>query len=94
MFAYGLEWSVSLKLYLISCELLCDGGDYRSLRERIRTLGGRELLGAVWALRSQYTASELKNLLKEYLAPDDRIVVTEVGGEWASRKARTNLGEL
>jgi hypothetical protein len=41
-----------------------------------------------------YTASELKKILKAFIHDGDRIVVTEVGAEWASRRALSNLAEI
>lgn len=35
-----------------------------------------------------------RNLLRGFLGDRDRIVVTEVGAEWASRRALANLAEL
>jgi hypothetical protein len=84
---------VSLKLYLVTCELAEDG-DYRSLLERLRSLEARQTLGAQWALRSTYSAAELKTLLRGFLGARDRIMVTEIGAEWASRHALANLGEM
>lgn len=84
---------MSLRLYLITCDLL-EGGDYGSLQERLRALEARQLLERQWALRTTYTASELRNLLRGFLGEQDRIVVTEVGAEWASRRALANLAEL
>lgn len=83
---------MSLKLYLVTCDLL-EAGDYGSLKSRLRTLGGRRLLDRQWALRSTYTAAELKEILRQFVAENDRIVVTEVGAEWSSRHALANLGE-
>jgi hypothetical protein len=83
---------VSLRLYLVTCDLL-QPGDYGSLRARLRTLGGRRVLEHQWALRSTYTAGELKEILRQLIHDGDRIVVTEVGAEWATRRALTNLGE-
>lgn len=84
---------MALKLYLITCNLL-QSGDYRSLRERLRTLNARQVLDNQWALRSTYTASELKEILRQLIDDGDRIVVAEVGGEWASRRALLNMGQL
>jgi hypothetical protein len=53
---------MSLKLYLVAADLL-HPGDYASFRERLLTLGARQVL-------------------------------TEVGAEWASRRALANLGGL
>lgn len=84
---------MSLRLYLVTCELR-QSGDYQSLRERLRALDARQILETQWALRSTYTATELRDLLRAFLGDSDRIVVTEVGREWASRKALANIGQL
>lgn len=78
---------------MITFELL-QAVEYSSLKARLRTLGGRQILGNQWALRSTYNAAELKQILREFLDERDRIVVTEVGAEWASRRALANLGEV
>lgn len=84
---------VSLKLYLVTCDLIHQG-DYASLRSRLRTFEARAVLANQWALHSTHTATELKNILKEFLHEGDRIVVAEVGAERASRRALSNLAEL
>jgi hypothetical protein len=91
LFAYN--GFVSLKLYLVTCDLL-NGGDYASLKTRLRTFEARPVLANQWALRSSHTAAELKEILRQFLDEGDRIVVTEVGEERASRRALTNLAEL
>jgi hypothetical protein len=83
---------VSLKLYLVACDLLYPG-DYASLKEWMRTLGARQILEHGWALRSTYTAAELKDRVRGLVDTQDRVLVTEIGGEWASRRALCNLGE-
>jgi hypothetical protein len=80
-------------MYLVTFELLQDA-DYLSLRERLRTLEAKQILGNQWALRSVHTATGLKDVLREFLHDGDRIVVAEVGAEWASRRALENLGKL
>lgn len=84
---------MSLKLYLVTCDLLAEG-DYRSLKERLRTLGASQILSNEWALRTRHSAAQLKAILKELVDDRDRIVVVEVGAEWASRRALANLGEM
>ena len=81
---------MSLKLYLVSCDLLHEG-DYASLRARLRTFEARPVLANQWALHSTYTAAQLKDILKGFLHEG---VVTEVGAERASRRALSNLTEL
>lgn len=84
---------MSLKLYLVSCDML-GSGDYDSLKARLRTFEARQVLNNGWALRSTYTAAQLKEILRQFLDERDRIVVTEVGGERASRRALCNLREM
>ena len=84
---------MSLKLYLVSCDLL-ENGDHQSFRERLRSLEARQVLSQQWAVRRTYTAAELKNLLRGFLGDRDRIVVTEVGEERASRRALVDLGRI
>ena len=86
-------YDVSLKLYLVTCDLIHEG-DYASLRSRLRTFEARPVLANQWALHSTHTATQLKDILKEFLHEGDRIVVTEVGAERASRRALSNLAEL
>src|SRR4051794_6674840 len=61
---------VSLKLYLVSCDLLQDAG-YASLRARLRTFEARPVLANEWALYSTYTARQLKDILKGFLHEGD-----------------------
>ena len=84
---------MSLKLYLISCELQ-DPGDYRSLKERLRTLGATEVMTSQWAVRTAHTAADLKEMLRAFMADRDRITVAEVGEERASRRAKADLTRL
>lgn len=84
---------MSLRIYLVTLDLLLTE-DYESLKTRLVSMGARQILGNQWALRSTYTAAEIKEILRGFLDSNDRIVVTEVGTEWASRRALANLGEV
>jgi hypothetical protein len=84
---------VSLKLYLVSCEL-SQPCDYESFHARLRTFEALPVLANQWAMHSTHTAAQLKEILRQFLHDGDRIVVTEVGAERASRRALCNLGEL
>ncbi len=90
---FAFNGAVSLKLYLVSCDLLQEG-DYASLRARLRTFEARAVLANQWALHSSHTAVQLKDILKDFLHEGDRLVVTEVGAERASRRALSNLTGL
>ena len=90
---FALNGEVSLKLYLVTCDLLQEA-DYASLRARLRTFEARPVLANQWALHSTHTAAQLKDILKAFLHDGDRIVVAEVGAERASRRALSNLTGL
>jgi hypothetical protein len=81
---------MSLKLYLVSCDLLQADG-YASLRERLRSLDARQVLDSQWVLRSSHSAAELKDIFRQLIDDRDRILITEIGAEWASRRALINL---
>ena len=89
----GIIFPMALKLYLVTCNFL-QVGDYHSLKERLRTLDAKQVLDNQWALRSTYSASELKEIFRQLLDDRDRITVTEVGAEWASRRALVNMAKL
>ncbi len=84
---------MSLKLYSITCDLVEDG-DHRSFHERLRVMEARQVLDRQWAIRSTYTAAQLKDLLRSFLGDRDRLVVTEIGEERASRRAMVDLGKV
>ena len=84
---------MSLKLYLISCEFVTNG-DYASFREKLRTMEATEVLGHQWALRTRYSAAELREMFRQFLDERDRITVAEVGEERASRRAKADLKRL
>ena len=83
---------MSLKLYLVSCDLLQPDG-YASLKERLRSLEARQVLASQWVLRSSHSAAELKEIFRQLIDDRDRILITEIGAEWASRRALLNLKE-
>jgi hypothetical protein len=79
--------------FLFACHLLepcsCPGFD-RKLQE-LRAL---PLMHGIWATRTAMTATQLKQALRNATAEADRILVVEMAGDWASRRAENNLGEL
>jgi len=62
--------------------------------QRLRTLDAKQILDNQWALRSTYTAAELKDIVRRLMDERDRIVVAEIGAEWASRRALVNLAKI
>ena len=57
-------------------------------------MGAQQLLDRVWAVLMSESADEIKRTLRSFVDDKDRILVAEVGHDWASRRALFRLGEL
>jgi hypothetical protein len=81
------------KLYVFVCHCLgrCS---YAAFNQKLKELRALPLMHGVWAARSSLTAAQLKQELHKRLEETDRILVVEVSGDWASRRAENNLAEL
>ena len=53
-----------------------------------------EVLKHQWALRTSFSARQLKEQLRQFLDERDGITVAEVGEEKASRRAKADLTKL
>lgn len=84
---------VSLKLYLVSFELT-DGQAHRSVESHLRQLNAEQILRNQWAVRTTFSAEQLRNRFKRFLSDSDRLTVVEVGEERASRRALTDKRKL
>jgi hypothetical protein len=67
---------------------------YPEFDHKLRELRAIPLMHSIWAAHTVLTAKELKDVLRRTLDENDRILVVEVSGGWASRRAENNLGEL
>ena len=84
---------VSMKLYLISIE--CAGTHHHpNVDSHLRALNAEQVMDRQWAVRSSFTATQLKERFRRFLDDQDRIVVVEVGEEKASRRARADIRKL
>jgi hypothetical protein len=81
------------KLYLAVFDLL-HPGDYASLKTRLAAMGAQQILERVWAMLTPESAREVKAVLRGFVGGQDRILVVELGRDWASRHALFPLGEL
>src|SRR5437016_3971808 len=81
------------KLYVFFCHRTgrCSYADFNLKLQELRAL---PLMHGIWATRSSLTAVQLKQELRKTLEETDRILVVEVSGDWASRRAENNLAEL
>ena len=81
------------KLYVFVCQMFAHHS-YPEFDQKLRELKAVPLMHSIWAARTPLTATELKYALRKTLDDSDRILVVEVSGGWASRRAENNLGEL
>ena len=79
--------------HVFVCQLFAHHS-YPEFDEKLRELRAISLMHSIWAARTVLTAKELKEALRKTLDDGDRILVVEVSGGWASRRAQNNLGEL
>ena len=84
---------MSLKLYLISFEFRT-GKAHANVDSHLRQLDAQQLLQHQWAVRTSFSADQLKNRFRRFLADEDRVTVVEVGEEKASRRALADLRKL
>ena len=81
------------RLHVFVCQLSAHHS-YPEFDKKLRELRAIPLMHSIWAARTVLTAKELKEVLRKTLDDGDRILVVEVSGGWASRRAQNNLGEL
>lgn len=69
-----------MPVYLISYDLLNKAtfGEYEELIAKLEELGARHILYSEWLLRSNSTAMEITNYLRQFIHASDRIMVIEV----------------
>jgi len=75
------------KLYVVSLNRLFCHRSYAEFEAQLQAWGARPLLDGEWGLRSALPALALKEQLRKLVDRQDRILVIEVSGEWASRHA-------
>ena len=82
-----------MKLFWIGYDLLLPGRDYGTLTNKLNSLGAQKILYSDWVLWSSSTAVQLRDLLKEHVDHNDRLMVAEVG-DWASYNALVNINDV
>ena len=94
LFAFEVcYFEMAQRLYLVAYDLSLPL-PYESLKTRLTTMGAQQLLDRVWAVLMSESADEIKRTLRSFVDDKDRILVAEVGHDWASRRALFRLGEL
>jgi hypothetical protein len=82
-----------MQLYVFACELL-QRRSYPDFERTLRDLKAVPLMRSIWAVGTSLSAGELKRALRAVVGEYDRILVMEVRGDWASRRAENNLANL
>ncbi len=72
-----------MKAYTISYDLDKPGQDYTRLITRLQQHGAVRILFSQWALKTTWSAVQLRDDLKSYIDTNDRLLVTQVT-DWAS----------
>lgn len=81
------------RLYLVAYDLSLPL-PYESLKTRLTTMGAQQVLDSVWALLASESADQVKRSLRGLMDDGDRLLIAEVGQDWASRRALFRLGDL
>lgn len=71
--------------YLITYDLMAPGKDYSSLHQAIQALGPCcHCLDSIWLVLNAASAGEIRDYLKAYVDRNDRLLVVQLTGHWAS----------
>ena len=81
-----------MKFYAICYDLKSPGKDYGQLHEAIKVLGNAwwHYLDSTWLIRTNMSASQIRDRLRPMIDANDNLLVIEVTGEfsgWLPQKA-------
>lgn len=80
--------------FLVSYDLTNPGRDYDSVIAKIKSLGSYDhSLQSVWLLRSTKSAAEIRDAVRSAGDSNDKILVVELGEDWATRKVSRSTPE-
>ena len=72
--------------HLITYDLNKQGQDYKTLHEKIKSIGTWwHCLESVWIVKSNNSASEIRDFLKTYIDSNDELLVIRVTKGWATQ---------
>ena len=73
-----------MKSYLIGYDLNKTGQDYETLIEQIKKLGTWwHCLDSTWIIKSDLTATQIRDNLQSYIDSNDELLVAKLSGEAA-----------
>jgi hypothetical protein len=85
-----------MPLYLVSYDLLNHAtfGQYEELIAEIQRLGGKRVLLSEWVMRRADGSVELRDHLRKFIHSADRLLVSEISGNWASWAVLCDINKL
>lgn len=82
-------------LYLISYDLIKPGKDYTALTDELKRLGAKRVLLSQWVVRRSNTNAEgLRDHFRSFIDTNDRLLVSEMEGGWASWNVMTDINKV
>lgn len=72
-----------MNTFLVSYDLDKPGQDYPKIIERLKGLGAVRVLYSEWVIRGNYSATVLRDDLKQYIDANDKLLVVVLTGEAA-----------
>lgn len=81
-----------MPVYLLCCERRQPASSYAGFEAELDRLEAKPVTSSTWVFRASGPAGGIRDHLKGFLAPDDRLLVVQVDGtEWATRGALTPI---
>lgn len=82
-----------MKTYIVSYDLISEK-DYENLIKEIKSFTTwAKPLRSFWLVKTNETASAIRDRLKEVMDNDDKLVVIEAGNWWATRNISDDVTE-
>jgi hypothetical protein len=89
----GEEGLSTVNLFFITYDLVKPGKDYQKLWDKLKNLGCQRVLLSVWAVRGNYTAADLRDVLKDFIDANDRLLVVQ-SADWATWAAMISPNKI
>lgn len=81
-----------MALYFISYDLKSKDTSYLTLHEEMAAYAAIPVVNWTWAVdREGSSAKTLRDHFAQFIREDDRVLVTEVVGDWSTLNAKTDL---
>lgn len=82
------------RMYTLSYDLIAPGRNYDTLIAELKRLGAVRVLLSQWVLYSKLSASQLRDHVRTFTDANDRLLVVEICGDWASFNALVKINEF